>query len=122
MEKVLELIRKIAELKEVERKKKEMEQVFKKEFGIEPETVKVDRAKRTITEGEVVEVAEQILRDLGYDPRWVKVILYCSRCYSNEEMNKETDWELNDYGIGLVKYSNGFYYSLKIEWEDYEDC
>lgn len=122
MEKVVELVRKIAELKEVERRKKEMEQVFKKEFGVEPAIVAVDKAERVIDIGGALDEAVQLLRDLGYDPKWTEIKLYCSRCYSEEEKNKETDWELADYGIGLVKYSKGFFYKVKIEWEDYEDC
>ena len=118
MEKVLELLKLYKEKKKIEEKKKEMETAFIKEFGIEPVIVTVAEAERIIDTGPALDMAVQLLRDLGYNPRYTEIELHCSR---TREI-KETDWTLNEYGIGMHKYSNGFYYQIKIYFEEDEDC
>ncbi len=118
MKKVLELLDKIKELKGVEKKKREMREAFVREFGIEPERVTVDKATGVVRDGKPVEIAEDILLDLGCYPESVEIELTVRRCYSEEEKKLETDWQLVNYGIGISKYSNGFNYKLLIDWEE----
>jgi len=122
MEKVIGLLDKLRELREIEKRKKEVKERFKEVFGIEPEIVTVDKAKSEITETSVIRIAEQLLFDLGYNPAWVSIILICKRVLSEELRNKNTDWQLDEYGLGLHKYESGFVYMMRIDWEDERDC
>ena len=116
MEKVVELLKKFRELKKIEQKTREVREAFIRVFGVEPDEVTINRAKAIIADGETAELAEQTLRELGFNPRYVDVELYCSRT-----SEKDSDWKLNEYGIGVHKYENGFHFMLRIRFEERDD-
>ena len=116
MKRIVELVRMIAVLEDIENRKQEVKEAFIKEFDVEPTITTVDSAERIIDFGPPVEVALEMLKELGYNPRSVEIELKVTRTTHR----KDTDWwpYRKDCAYGLQKYSNGFEYTMTIRWKE----
>ena len=111
MEKVFELIRKMREKLEIDRKCEKMRKAFVEEFGIEPQSVTTEEAIATFVDHELpVNVRaeiENLLRDLGEEHDFFQLTLQCYRTPIEDH-----DWEVD--GLCMAKVANGIRYKIEI--------
>jgi len=119
-------IKMFVELSECERKKKELKEAFKTEFGIEPEVITPKKAKRTFDiYGELVKIVDDVMEATNKIPASEDeyYILVFTATY-NEDNEEPHDWILvTDYSLPFLRKCTGDYvYYVCINVKRYDDC
>ena len=125
---VVEFMQRIYEKLQVQKKTEEMRNVFKKEFGFEPQVALPNKAQsEIIVDGTIFDEVTRYMmlqlcdelynfahKPLAGDDETYKLIFEVERV-DNEN---EKDWELDDTG-DITKISNGFRYTIHLSYHYY---